>query len=263
MIATDLDGTLLRSDGTLSDRVRASVVAATKAGIAVVPATGRPRIVAEEVIAQLRFLPHWIFANGSVTWHLDRSELVRGFWLTPDLARSLIVALRQAMPSAGFAVEFEDTVAFEAGFEDVVPVRPSIDPTADLLSLIDRRIQKLLVFDHSKTVEELFGVVSATVGDQAFPCYSGLSFIELAASMVTKATAIEHLARDLGVPRSAVAAFGDNHNDIAMLEWAGRSYAMANATDDARDAADEVIGLNDDDAIADKIDELVMEAGSA
>lgn len=262
LIATDLDGTLLRSDGSVSPRVRRSLLAAQDAGMEIVPATGRPRLVTDDVIAQLDFVHHWIFANGSVTWHLGRSELIRGFWLVPTLARDLVVELRRSLPNAGFALEFEDTVAFEPGFEDVVPRVPDVRPSVDVAELIDRRVQKVLVFDHDRSIDELFRAVTAVVGHRAVPSYSGLPFIELAASLVTKATALELLADDLGLARAEVAAFGDNHNDIAMLNWAGRSYAMANATPDAKEAAGVVIGFNDEDAVGHQIDELVAEAGA-
>lgn len=263
MIATDLDGTLLRSDGSLSPRVRAAVVAAHEAGIEVVPATGRPRMVAGDVIAELPFLHHWVFANGSVTWHAGRSELIRGFWLEPDHVRSLVEAVRSALPSARFAVEFEDSVAYEAGFERVVPQLPPVPPSEDLLADVVERVQKLLVFQPGAPIDELYAGVRAAVDGAAVPTYSGLSFVELAAGLVTKASALEHLATDLGISAAEVASFGDNHNDVAMLAWSGRSYAMAHATDDARAVATEVIGSNDDDAVAFVIDALVAEHGSA
>ncbi len=113
MIATDLDGTLLRRDGSLAPRVRAALLAAQEAGIEVVPATGRPRMVAGDVIAELPFVHHWVFANGSVTWHAGRSELVRGFWLDPAEVRQLVRSVRAVLPTAGFAVEFEESMAYE------------------------------------------------------------------------------------------------------------------------------------------------------
>lgn len=262
MIATDLDGTLLRSDGSVSERVRDAVLDARRAGIEVVPATGRPRMVTEDVMERLDFLDYWVFANGSVTWHLGRSELLHGFWIEADLARMLITRVRAELPRSRFAVEFEDDVAYERGFEDVVPQRPHIPPTDDLLDRIDRRVQKILVFDTSKTIDELFAGVSSAVGDDGVPSYSGLSFVELAAGAVTKATAVEQLAADFGIDREEVATFGDNHNDVSMLTWAGRSYAMAHATDDAKRAAEATIGSNDDDAVAAVIDELIAERAS-
>lgn len=265
MIATDIDGTMLRSDGTLSDRVKTAMAAAVDAGIHVVPATGRPVMVAADVIAAADLPHYWVFANGAITRHLGRDELVRGFWMEQEVTRQLLKQVRASLPGARFALEFEQTVAFEPGFEAVVPMTPDVDPMDDVLAAVDDpdpaygRIQKILVFDLAVGLDELFREVQGAAGDDAVASYSGLPFIELAASEVTKATALQLLADDLGLDRGEVACFGDNHNDLPMLQWAGRSYAMGNATDDAKQAADEIIGANDDDGLADKIDELVAD----
>ncbi len=263
MIATDIDGTMLRSDGTLAPRVKAALGAAAEAGIHVVPATGRPLLIAHDVIDQLDHDQFWVFANGAVTRHLGRGELVRGFWMDHEVTRDLLGLLRRDLPGAGFAIEFEDTVAFEPGFERVVPNPPDEPPVEDLSAALHdseihwQRVQKILVYDLSIEVEELFQRVSRVVGKRAAPSYSGLDFIELAAGLVTKATALDLLARDLGIDASQVVSFGDNHNDLPMLQWAGWSFAMANATEDAKEAAGEVIGLNDDDGLAIKIEQIL------
>ncbi len=265
MIATDIDGTMLRSDGSLSPRVRDALHDAAMAGVHVVPATGRPVLIAEDVIRALELPHYWVFANGAITRHLGRDELIRGFWMEVELTKRLVRMLREKMPGAGFALEFEQTVAFEAGFENVVPVVPSVDPSDDVLSAFEgvdpryQRVQKVLVYNLSLDLDQLYQNVLGAVGGEAVASYSGLPFIELAASEVTKATALQLLVDDLGLDRSEVASFGDNHNDLPMLQWAGRSFAMANATDDAKEAADEVIGQNDEDGLADKIEQLLDE----
>jgi Cof subfamily protein (haloacid dehalogenase superfamily) len=267
MIGTDIDGTMLRPDGSLSPRVKRSLHDAADAGVHVVPATGRPAVIARDVIEALEMPDYWVFANGAITRHLGRDELIRGFWLDDDFTRSMIEVLRESLPAAGFALEFEQSVAYENGFEAVVPTLPPVDPIDDVLDALrptshptpghPERIQKVLVYDLNVDLDDLFVAVSEAVGDQAVACYSGLPFIELAAGQVTKATALGLLADDLGVDPADVAVFGDNHNDLPMLQWAGHSYAMGNATDDAKEAADETIGTNDQDGLADKIDELI------
>lgn len=267
LIATDIDGTMLRSDGSLSPRVKEALAAAVDAGVHVVPATGRPLMVARDVIEAVELEDYWVFANGAVTRHLGHDELVRGFFMDHEVTRDLLEHLRLKLPDAGFAIEFEDDVAFEPGFEQVVLLPPAVDPVDDLLAALDesvahwQRVQKILVYDLSRPVEDLFARVDQAVGDRAAPSYSGLRFIELAAGRVTKATALDLLCADLGIDPSRVASFGDNHNDLAMLAWAGRGFAMANATDDAKEVADEVIGLNDDDGLARKIEELLADRG--
>lgn len=263
LIATDIDGTMLRSDGTLSPRVQTALHRAWDAGIHVVPTTGRPLIVSYDVIDALRLDHYWIFANGAVTRHLERDEMVRGYWMDPTVAQGLVVELRAAIAGAGFAIEMERSASFEAGFEDLVPMVPPGRALDDVLDGVHSRVQKVLIFHPTLTLDELYTRVCEVVGDHAVPSYSGLNFIEVAAALVTKAVAVEALAADLGISQAEVASFGDNHNDVSMLEWAGRSFAMANATDDAKVAADETIGLNDDDGLAVKVEELTAEVLAA
>lgn len=259
LIATDIDGTMLNSSGKLADEVKHSLHRAEAAGITVVPTTGRPKLVTQDVIEASQLEEYWIFANGAVTWHLGRAETIRGHWMQADLGRQLASMIRDQLPNSGLAVEFEDSVAFQAGFEAIVPNPIDVPPITDMAAAINERVQKILVFDATLEIEALFEQVSLVVGHLAVPSFSGLPFIELAAESVTKGMAVADLAADLGIDQDEVAAFGDNHNDIAMLEWAGRSYAMGNGTDDAKEAAHHVIDTNDNHGLAQQVDALVAE----
>ncbi len=260
LIASDIDGTMLRPDGTLSPRVRESLHRASDRGIHVVPATGRPSIVSNDVIEALGLDGYWIFGNGAVTHHAGRDETVRCYWMDTAIAERIVVDLRAALPGVGFAFELDRSVAHEAGFTKRVPVTAPPSPAVtDILTDLPERLHKVIAFHDDYSIDELFSRVTRAVGDSAVVSYSGLPFIEIAASVVTKATALHELCVDLGVDREEVAAFGDNHNDLPMLGWAGRGFAMGNATDDARAAADHVIGRNDEDGLADAVDALVAE----
>ena len=254
---------MLLPDGTLSPGVRAALHAAHEAGIWVVPTTGRPLVVTEDVMGWLGLDDYWIFANGAVTWHLGRQETIRAHWMDPALVAQLVHRIRERLPAVAFAVEFERDVVFESGFVDVVPVPPDIPDVEDVTTAIKAPVQKILVFNRDpvslRTIDDLYSGVSGAIGSDGVASYSGLPFIEVASELVTKAEAVSDLAAQLGIPRSAVASFGDNHNDVSMLEWAGRGYAMGNATDDAKLAANEVIGTNTEDGLAAKVLELIAE----
>lgn len=259
MIATDIDGTMLRPDGFLSPNVRSALHAAVDAGIHVVPTTGRPLVISTDVLEALGLDDYWIFANGAITWHHGRSETVRGYWMQPDAVRSMISRVRAELPSAGFAVEFESEAIFDRGFERIVNITDGLHAVDDVAGAVHARVQKILVFDHTETLDVLFSKVARGVGEDGVVSYSGLPFVEVAADLVTKAMAVSELAAQLGVDRQEVASFGDNHNDVSMLEWAGRGYAMGNATDDARQAADYVIGTNAEDGLARQVRALISE----
>lgn len=256
LIATDIDGTMLRSDGTLSNRVREALHHAHAAGIHVVPSTGRPLMVSDDVIAELGLDNYWVFANGALTKHLERDEVVRAFWMDPTIAQGIVVDLRAALPGAGFAIELEHGVAHERGFVERVPMAPPVAPITDVLDGMRGRVQKVLVFHDELSIDELYQAALVSVEDNAVPSYSGLAFIEIAARLTTKAVALDALCVDLGISPSAVAAFGDNHNDVAMLEWAGQSFAMGNASDDAKAAAGQVIATSDEDGLAIVVEQL-------
>ncbi len=256
LIATDIDGTMLRSDGTLSTRVKEALHHAHAAGIHVVPSTGRPLLVADDVIQALDLDNYWVFANGAITKHLERDEVVRAYWMDPSVAQGIVVDIRAAMPEAKFAIELEHGVSHEPGFVERVPVAPYGPSIPDVLDGMLGRIQKVLVFHDDLDIDSLFQATDAAIEDDVVPCYTGLEFIEIAAKLTTKATALDALCIDLGVSPSAVAAFGDNHNDVAMLEWAGRAYAMGNASEDAKVAAGNVIETSDDDGLAIIVEQL-------
>ncbi len=256
LIATDIDGTMLRSDGTLSNRVKEALHHAHAAGIHVVPSTGRPLLVADDVIQALDLDNYWVFANGAITKHLERDEVVRAYWMDPTVAQGIVVDIRAAMPDAKFAIELEHGVSHEPGFVERVPMAPYGPAIPDVLDGMHGRIQKVLVFHDDLDIDSLFQATDAAIEDDVVPCYTGLEFIEIAAKLTTKATALDALCIDLGVSPSAVAAFGDNHNDVAMLEWAGRAYAMGNASEDAKVAAGNVIETSDDDGLAIIVEQL-------
>ena len=99
----------------------------------------------------------------------------------------------------------------------------------------------------------------AAAGDLAeFTWSSDTTLLEISAAGVTKASTLALVCARLGVDRRHVVAFGDMPNDLPMMEWAGRSYAMANAHRTVLDAADAVVPSNDDDGVAATLEALFV-----
>ena len=82
--------------------------------------------------------------------------------------------------------------------------------------------------------------------------------VEISAAGITKAATLERVSAELGVGADDVVAFGDMPNDIAMLEWAGTSYAMANGHPSAIAAAGRTAPRNDEDGVAQVLEELFL-----
>ena len=112
--------------------------------------------------------------------------------------------------------------------------------------------QPVVVADGQTTAQEtFFARVRDAVGDRAHLAYSGAAGLaELLAPTVTKDAALARWCARLGVEPRDVWAFGDMPNDLPMLRWAGRSFAVANAHPDVLAAATDRTGSNDDGGVA-------------
>jgi len=133
---------------------------------------------------------------------------------------------------------------------------PDGSPVGPLEELWDEPAVKLLVRHPGLNPDTLRDRVVAAVGDRAVATWSVPGLVEISAPGITKAARLVQVADELGVAASEVVAFGDMPNDLPMLEWAGTSYAMANADPAVLAAATRVAPANDDDGVAAVLGEL-------
>ena len=267
LVASDLDGTLLRPDETVSERTRKAIVAVRRAGITLVLVTGRPPRALAPIAARIGVGGIAICANGAVVWDLDAGTMVDVTPLAADLAAGLVRELREAIPGVLFAVELEHGFGREAGWTDGTgPPRPRLVERetpevleADALELVTGPVVKLLVRHPTLPFPEVARRARQAVGEHAVVTWAGTRLLEISTAGVTKAWALERLCARLGVRRQEVLALGDMENDLPMLAWAGHSVAVANAQPDVLDAADEVTASNLDDGVALVLERLAAE----
>jgi hydroxymethylpyrimidine pyrophosphatase-like HAD family hydrolase len=259
LVASDLDGTLLRPDETVSERTRHAIAAAQRAGITVVLVTGRPPRSLAPIAARIGLGGIAICANGAVVWDLDAGAMVDTSPLAAEAAAALVRGLREAIPGVLFAVELERGFGREAGWSDgSLPAAPGA-LEADALQLVTGPVVKLLLRHPTLPFAEVARRARETVGEDAVVTWAGTRVVEISAAGVTKAWALERLCARLGVQREEVVAVGDMENDLAMLAWAGHAVAVANAQQDVLDAADEVTASNLDDGVAQVLERLVAD----
>jgi Cof subfamily protein (haloacid dehalogenase superfamily) len=261
LVASDLDGTLLRPDETVSERTRKALAAAKEAGITVVLVTGRPPRSLGPIAERIGVGGIAICANGAVVWDLDRGTMVDHSPMAAELAARLVHALREAIPGVLFAVELEGGFGREAGWTEGPVAAPPEALEADALELITGPVTKLLLRHPELPFTELARRARAAVGEDAVATWAGLRVVELSAAGVTKAYALERLCRRLGIVAEEVVAVGDMPNDLAMLAWAGTAVAVANAQQSVLDVADEVTASNVDDGVAILLERIVAVQG--
>ena len=260
LVASDLDGTLLVPEQTVSERTRAALAAAREAGITVVLVTGRQPRSLGPIAERIGVGGIAICANGALIWDLDTGTMVDSAPLAAEAATRLVHALREAVPGVLLAVELEEGFGREPGWaEDSSPVERARE--ADALELITGPVIKLLARHPSLPFAEFSERASRAVGDDAVATWAGLRLVEISAAGVTKAFALERLCQRLGIEASEVVAVGDMPNDLAMLRWAGTAVAVANAAQEVLEAADEVTASNVEDGVAQLL-ERILQANS-
>ncbi len=251
MVASDLDGTLLRRDGTLSTRTVSAVTSAAHAGADVVLVTGRPPRWVDAVAAQIPCHPVVICSNGALMYDARERTVIGEYPISPETALQVVDLLRAELSDAVFAVEAGFTYGQEPTYPNQWPL-PHGSLVAGVETLVTLSVVKLVV-RHKEPGDhwEVLDRARRSVGELAEVTSSGPGApIELAAPGVTKASALAFLASVAGVEAREVLAFGDMPNDLTMLAWAGTSVAPANAHPEVLAAVDYVTTDCDQDGVA-------------
>lgn len=257
MIASDIDGTLLRSDGLMSARTVRALAAAEDAGILVVLCTGRPPRWMRPIAEATGHRGLAVCANGAIVYDLHTERVVEEFPIDAEIGRRLAEALRAAIPELQFAVERSSGMLHEPAY---VPLAPASTVEATFDDLLTEPMVKLIAKHPSLSAQELHGLAHEAIADLAeiaTATFSGTRLLEISAAGVTKAFALERIAAEHGITAADVVAFGDMVNDIPLLTWAGHGVAMGNADPDVQAVADEVTLTNDDDGVAVVVERLL------
>lgn len=257
LIATDLDGTVLRSDGTVAPRTATALRTAEERGVMVVVATGRPPRWMRPVAEALGHTGLAICANGAIIYDLRTDRVVEHTPITRAVVLDVTAAVRAAVPGVTFAVETHDR-----GFASEPDYPPGMDATGVVIGVLDEivgdDVVKLLVRHRHLDPDGLLEAAREVAGEIAEFTHSSRSgLLEISASGVTKAATLARMAARHGIGPDQAVAFGDMPNDLPMLAWAGTGYAMANAHPDVLAVTDHIAPSNDEDGVAQVIEALL------
>jgi hypothetical protein len=251
LVATDLDGTLLRSDDTVSRRSRDVLAAVTAAGAAHIIVTGRSVPWTRHVLDDLGYDGLAVCGQGAQVYDAGARRLLTSVTLDRKLAALALSKIEAEIGPLALAAS-QDGLAGKVLVCEGYRYRPELPVIhlRDTAELWAQPINKLYIQHPELGDDALAEAAQAVVGDLVGVMMAGEGIVELLPLGLTKATGLSLAARRLGVTAAETIAFGDMPNDLPMFAWAGHGVAMANAHADLKAVADEITSSNDEDGIA-------------
>ena len=253
LVALDLDGTLLTSQGVLTERTACALRRLRAEGVRVVLCTGRPPRHTKLLAAELGLSELVIAYNGAAVLNFTTGETIYRHQVPRALALEVIRTLRDRYPEVMLGLEthhgwYLDTALFELR-RPVLEARGLAFPTAygKAENFVRDAVIKILVRHPTLGAVELAEALSDL---PVYATWSSRGLLEVMAEKTNKQETLAYLCEKWGIAPSEVAAFGDQNNDKEMLAWAGIGVAVANASDEAKAAADFVTNSNDEDGVA-------------
>ncbi|MCX5255975.1 Cof-type HAD-IIB family hydrolase [Streptomyces canus] len=258
LIATDLDGTLLRSDESVSRRTRDALAAATAAGAVHIVVTGRGTRWTRHILDDLGYDGLAVCAQGAQVYDAGEHRLLTSVTLDRQLAGVALAKIEAEVGPLYLAASrdgLDGDVMVGPGYA-VTGALPST-PFTDASDLWAAPLNKIYIQHPELSDDELAQAAVRAAGGFVTVALAGQGIVELLPLGLSKATGLSLAARRLGVKAADTIAFGDMPNDLPMFAWASYGVAMADAHEELKAVADEVTSSNEEDGIAVVLERLL------
>ncbi len=263
LIAVDLDGTLLTDNKIISSRTKLALQNEIKAGHHVVIATGRPYRASHMYYKELGLTTPIVNFNGALVHHPTSST-----WGTFHSPFDVKTAKQIVDSSEGFTVknilaEVMDDVYLHNHDEEMLNILTTGNTnikTGDLREILLHDPTSVLIHAdeaHVADIRKHLSDVHAQVIDHrrwGAPWH----VIEIVKSGLNKAVGLSRIAEHFQVPTERIIAFGDEDNDLEMIEYAGHGVAMGNAISQLQSISTFITKTNEDDGIAHYLEDVLQ-----
>lgn len=255
LIVLDLDGTLLKDDKTISKRTKNVLQTLNNSGHEVMIATGRPFRSSEPYYHEIGMRTPIVNFNGAFVHHpLHTNWGMHHSPLDIKVAKDIVEALDN-YHYHNIIAEVKDDVYFHYHDDKLLDIFQFGNPhvtTGDLRQFLQASPTSMLIHSDENEVAQIrkhLSDVHAEVIDHrrwADPWH----VIEIVKNGLSKAVGVNLVAKDLGIPRDRIIAFGDEDNDLEMLDFVGTGVAMGNGIEQLKNVANHITLSNEEDGIA-------------
>jgi Cof subfamily protein (haloacid dehalogenase superfamily) len=260
LVIADVDGTLVRSDKSLTERSRAAVSQLGAAGIGFSIVSSRPPFGLRMLVERLSLrLPMGAYNGGALV--MPDLTVLEQRLLPPEAAREAMTVLRSfavdiwAFAADRWLVENPDGANVERE-ERTIRVRPTVvERLEEHLDAVGKIVGVSNDFERLVACE---AAARRTLGAKASIARSQPYYLDVTPAATDKGVAVAGLARRLGIAAAGIATIGDMENDVAMFRKSGLSIAMGNASPEVKRLADAVTLSNDEDGFATAVERLIL-----
>lgn len=262
LAATDLDGTLISSNGEISNENFEAMENAINNGLYVVPTTGRSFYEMPESLREKKTYTHCICSNGAVIFDRDGKEIWKSTFSKAETMELFCILSEYDTMIEVYTKGTPVTEKSKLKKESYIHYRVE-ENYHDVLNATRKGTENLESFlTENDEGAEMFNIFFSDADErkEAFERIGKLNNVELTTSMesnmeilqrsVNKGSSLTKLCEKLNVKKEEVMAMGDSRNDLTLLSAAGTALAVANACDDLKQVADEVICSCDESAMA-------------
>lgn len=260
LMAVDIDGTLLNSEGIITEKVKNAIKLAVEKGLVFTLSTGRPiqgvRPIAQELDIDLPIITY----NGAMVIKGKSEEILYECKMSYndaktiyDLGIKLNTTIMVWVNNKLYSNRINERTKKYSLLSKTTPVQ-----ITDVEGLLSQGPSKILWYDEVDVINNYINIASNHVGKEVVFHTSRPWFLEFVDRHSTKAIAMQKLGEYYKISSEEMIAVGDGFNDLSMIEYAGLGIAMANAEDRIKKSANHITLSNDEDGVAHVIYEFIL-----
>ncbi|ACZ07423.1 Phosphatase YidA [Sebaldella termitidis] len=268
-IVMDVDGTLTNDKKEITPKTREVLLKAQEQGILLILASGRPTTGLVEMGKVLEMDKNnglFISYNGSKVINFQTGEELFNEPLKLEDAKAVLEHMKKfeikPMIDKGDYMYVNDVyncmIRFRGEPFNVIKYESrggnyKLCEIDDLAAFVDYPLNKILTAGEPEYLQEHYIEMMEPFKDKLNCMFTGPFYFEFTAKDIDKAKALDTVLKPLDITADEVIAFGDGHNDISIIKYAGTGVAMENAVADLKEAADEITLSNEQDGIAESL----------
>lgn len=264
LIALDMDGTLLTSEKTISQRTKQAIAQARKLGVKVVLASGRPIDGMQSKIDELNIAGDGefvVYFNGSMVKEIGSGKLIHSAIISGHDAKRVATLARElggychafSTELGLITPELNEFTNIEASINQIPVTGKDFDELED-----NHPIIKAMIVADPDTLTRISRTLPEQYREEFTVVQSAPIFLEFLNKESNKGVGVKAIADHMGIGAENVICMGDAENDHHMIEYAGLGVAMENAMAETKRIADIITASNNDDGVAKVIEQYVL-----